>query len=94
MQTRTFKSEINPFNHRTFPLLPLLITLVLNGKRSLNTMKKFFLGQKGQGVMEYILISSLVGIFCLVAIKQVGKVLQKRVQNLKSSIASEIPLHK
>ncbi|RLA60264.1 MAG: Flp family type IVb pilin [Epsilonproteobacteria bacterium] len=57
-------------------------------------MKNLFSEEKGQGVMEYILISSLVGIFCLVAVKQVGKVLQKRVQNLKSSITREIPLHK
>jgi len=57
-------------------------------------MKNKLSDQKGQGVMEYILISSLVGIFCLVAIKQVGKVLQKRVQHLKSSIAQEIPIRK
>jgi Flp pilus assembly pilin Flp len=55
-------------------------------------MKNIFKDQKGQGVMEYILISSLVGIFCLAAIKQVGKVLQKRVENLKSSITRELPL--
>jgi len=94
MQTSPFKSEINPFNYLTSCLFPLLITLVLRHKRSINTMKNLFSEEKGQGVMEYILISSLVGIFCLVAVKQVGKVLQKRVQNLKSSITREIPLHK
>jgi hypothetical protein len=46
----------------------------------------------GQGVLEYILVSSLVGVFCLLAIKQMGKVLQNRVENLKSSIARELPL--
>ena len=94
MQSWRFKSEIKRLNYLTFPLFPLLITPVLERKRSMNTMKKIFSGQKGQGVLEYILISSLVGIFCLAAIKQVGKVLQKRVENLKSSIVNELPLKK
>ena len=47
---------------------------------------------KGQGVMEYIIISSLIGIFCLVAVKQFGTILQKRVNSLKSSIVKNIPI--
>jgi len=94
MQSQHFKNEIKALNHLTFTLFPLLITPLLERKRSINTMKNIFKDQKGQGVLEYILISSLVGIFCLAAIKQVGKVLQKRVQNLKSSITRELPLRK
>ena len=92
MQSWPFKNEIKALNHLTFPLFPLFISPVLRCKRSMNTMKNIMKDQKGQGVMEYILISSLVGIFCLAAIKQVGKVLEKRVDNLKSSITRELPL--
>lgn len=57
-------------------------------------MKKMKLiqNQKGQGVMEYIILSSLVGIFCLVAVSQFGTVLQKRIENMKEKIVKEIPL--
>lgn len=48
--------------------------------------------QKGQGVMEYIILSSLIGIFCLVAISQYGNVLQKRLENMRSRIVKELPI--
>lgn len=53
---------------------------------------KFSQNQQGQGVMEYIILSSLVGIFCLVAVSQFGSVLQKRLENMKEKIVKEIPL--
>lgn len=55
-------------------------------------MKKFIRNEKGQGIMEYVIISSLVGICCLVAVKQFGEVVQKRIENMKSQITSEISL--
>ena len=48
--------------------------------------------QRGQGIMEYIIISSLVGIFCLLAIKQFGSVIHKRIQSMKQAIVKNIPL--
>lgn len=48
------------------------------------------LGSKGQGVMEYVIISSLIGIFCLVAIKQYGEVVQKRISRMTSIISKNI----
>jgi hypothetical protein len=50
------------------------------------------LNQKGQGIMEYIIISSLVGICCLVAVKEFGSVIQKRIENMKSFVSKEIQL--
>jgi Flp pilus assembly pilin Flp len=35
---------------------------------------------KGQSVMEYVLLTSLIGIFCLVAIKQFGETVKTRIQ--------------
>jgi hypothetical protein len=55
-------------------------------------MKKLLKNQKGQGIMEYVIISSLIGICCLAAVKQFGEVVQKRINNMKSEISSEITL--
>ncbi|OFZ36521.1 MAG: hypothetical protein A2504_09200 [Bdellovibrionales bacterium RIFOXYD12_FULL_39_22] len=46
---------------------------------------------QGQGVMEYIIISSLIGIFCLVAVKQFGSVVQTRINYMKTSVVKNIP---
>jgi len=55
-------------------------------------MKKLVKNQKGQGIMEYVIISSLIGICCLAAVKEFGTVVQKRVENMKSQIANEVTL--
>jgi len=55
-------------------------------------MKNLVNNQKGQGIMEYVIISSLIGICCLVAVKQFGEVVQKRVANMKAQVAKEIVL--
>lgn len=46
--------------------------------------------QKGQGIMEYVIISSLVGICCLVAVKQFGSVIQERINEMKEKVTKEI----
>lgn len=51
---------------------------------------KILRNQKGQGVMEYVIISSLVGIVCIVAVKGFGDVVKKRVESMKSSIVENI----
>lgn len=48
--------------------------------------------QDGQGVMEYIILTSLVGIFCLVAVKQFGGVIKKRIEYMKSQITENISI--
>jgi hypothetical protein len=55
-------------------------------------MKKFITNQKGQGIMEYVIISSLIGICCLAAVKSFGDVIQKRIENMRSQVANEINL--
>lgn len=57
-------------------------------------MKKFLKNQKGQGIMEYVIISSLIGICCLAAVKQFGEVVQKRIDNMKSEVVDTITLKK
>lgn len=47
--------------------------------------------QRGQGVLEYIILTSLIGIFCLVSVKQFGKVIDKRIDNMREKIVDSIP---
>ena len=42
--------------------------------------------------MEYVIISSLIGICCLVAVKQFGEVVHKRVENMKSQVSEHVVL--
>ena len=55
-------------------------------------MKKLIKNEKGQGIMEYVIISSLIGICCLAAVKSFGEVVQKRIENMRSQISTEIDL--
>ena len=55
-------------------------------------MKKLLRNQKGQGIMEYVIISSLIGICCLVAVKSFGEVIQQRIANMQSQVVKEIGL--
>lgn len=55
-------------------------------------MKRFIKNQKGQGIMEYVIISSLIGICCLVAVKEFGSVVKTRIENMKGQITDEITL--
>jgi Flp pilus assembly pilin Flp len=55
-------------------------------------LKKLLKDQKGQGVMEYVIISSLVGIVCITAVKGFGGVIQKRIKGMQSSIVNNIEI--
>lgn len=67
-----------PYNHRGHQMLKL------------KNFAKLTKNQKGQGVMEYVIISSLVGIVCITAVKGFGNVINKRVEVMKESISSSI----
>ena len=53
-------------------------------------VKKLLRNQRGQGVMEYVIISSLVGIVCITAVKGFGGVIKERVEDMKASIVKNI----
>lgn len=53
-------------------------------------LKKFIGNSRGQGVMEYVIISSLVGIVCITAVKGFGDVVKKRIETMKSEIVDNI----
>lgn len=56
----------------------------------LRFFKQLLKDQKGQGVMEYVIISSLVGIVCITAVKGFGDVVKKRVDDMKTSIVQNL----
>jgi hypothetical protein len=49
------------------------------------------LNEKGQGIMEYIIITTFVGLFCLVAMKKFGEVVEKRIEVMKNKIVETMP---
>lgn len=51
-----------------------------------------FKNENGQGVMEYIILTSLVGIFCLMAVKKIGGSLNTRLNQIDKKITSEIKI--
>ena len=53
-------------------------------------MKKLVKNQKGQGIMEYVIISSLIGIVCLVAVKNFGNKIQDRIQYMNGRVDYEL----
>lgn len=55
-------------------------------------MKKLFKNQKGQGVMEYMIITSLVGILCIGAMKNFGETINTRINKAKTKITKSIKI--
>jgi len=54
-------------------------------------MKFFTKNNQGQSLMEYLIITSLIGVFCLYTTKQLGQVIQKRINTVKKQIVKAIP---
>ena len=53
--------------------------------------KKIKIGRKGQSIIEYIILTSLIGIISIVAVKNLGGVLQRRINLIKEEIVRIIP---
>ena len=54
---------------------------------------KIIKNQKGQGVMEYIMLTALVGIFCLAAVKKIGKSMNTRLDQINKKVIEEIKIN-
>lgn len=54
--------------------------------------KRLLADQKGQGVMEYVIISSLVGIVCITAVKKFGDVIKNRIENMQHTIVNDLEI--
>ena len=49
------------------------------------------LNTKGQSIMEYIILTSLISIICIMAVKNLGGVIQRRINMIKEEIVRVIP---
>ncbi|MEE2743454.1 MAG: hypothetical protein VYD54_06065 [Bdellovibrionota bacterium] len=56
------------------------------------SIKKLKENAQGQATLEYVIISSLIGIFCLFAMKKIGVALEKRMEYVKTQIVKNIPM--
>tara|TARA_Y100000768_G_scaffold388765_1_gene386931 strand:+ start:14308 stop:14484 length:177 start_codon:yes stop_codon:yes gene_type:complete len=52
--------------------------------------KKILKNEKGQGVLEYIILTALIGIFCLATVKKFGKSLDTRMNQMDKKIKKEL----
>jgi len=55
--------------------------------------KNILRNQNGQGVMEYVILTGLIGIFCLAAVKKIGGSLETRLKHINKKIVSEIRIN-
>ena len=49
-------------------------------------LRKNLKSRSGQAMLEYIILSATVGVFCLVTMKQMGEHLKKRVESINKKI--------
>ncbi len=56
-----------------------------------NQVKPSLRNQNGQGVLEYVILASLIGIFCLAAVKQFGSVVNTRINHMRKTVVEHIP---
>ncbi len=57
-----------------------------------NFLRAALSDKNGQSVLEYVILTSLIGIFCLVGIKQFGERLKTRIRNMNAQIERHINL--
>lgn len=53
-------------------------------------MKTVIQNNKGQSVMEYIILTSLIGILCLTTIKNYGGVLNDKLDRIQNNLKKSI----
>ena len=87
-----FRKQILPLFRHLQPKKPGITPAICPYQTggSMKILKKLTQNQKGQGVMEYVIISSLVGIVCITAVKGFGDVIKERVEDMKKSIVENI----
>jgi Flp pilus assembly pilin Flp len=68
----------------------ILALSLLIGAPTEVSMKNKLKNQKGQGVMEYLILTSLIGIICIMAVKGLGETIETRIDHVKREIAKNI----
>jgi len=55
-------------------------------------MKKVMKNNKGQSVLEYIILTSLIGIFCLAGVKTFGEKVNDRLKRGTSHFVNQVKI--
>ena len=50
------------------------------------------LGQKGQGILEYVILSGLIGILCLAAVREFGREINSKIKLMKTNVKNNIEI--
>ena len=53
-------------------------------------MKIILKNSNGQGLMEYVIISCLVGVFCLAAMNKYGSTMNKYIKKMNTDVNSNL----
>jgi hypothetical protein len=64
-------------------------SLSFNQQRAHDKLQNFH--QRGQSILEYIILTTFIGLFCLAAIKKLGGVIDKRIDRIQADIVSSMP---
>lgn len=49
--------------------------------------------ERGQGVLEYVIISGLIGVFCLVAVGKFGKTVKNKIEQMDKKVSGKLLIH-
>lgn len=55
--------------------------------KKLNEITK---NERGQGVLEYVIISGLIGVFCLVAVGKFGKTVKGKIEQMDKRVSGKL----
>ncbi len=53
-------------------------------------MKSIIKNQRGQGLMEYVIVSCLVGVFCIAAMNKYGSTMNKYIKKMNTDVNSNL----
>jgi Flp pilus assembly pilin Flp len=48
--------------------------------------------QKGQSILEYIILTSLIGVFCLVGVQQFGGTMKNKINKINKKVERQIKI--
>lgn len=55
-------------------------------------MKKLLKNEKGQSMLEYVILTSLIGIFCIGGVKIFGERVKKRIEHINKQVVNHIEI--
>lgn len=63
-------------------------------KKTSSQFRGLLKNQKGQGIMEYVIVTSLIGILCIGVVKSFGSTVKDKVEKMENNINRNINFQK